>query len=142
MTFKKHLVLLLCAMLIFSCASESTEESPSTSNEASFTVIGETTESVFQLDYVGSSQTEAVTNLSDVLGITPNYLTFRQNNGLLSFYSFRDGFFTLSTLDLSNSQQNEYLDFYENIPERSVAWGTNTASHAYFAYFAGQERET
>ncbi len=103
---------------------------------ASFQVIGEDANAVYQYDYDGATTSGEVFNLTEELGVLPSYLTLRQVDDFVSFYSFSQGAFSLAQKNLNTGATTNFQDFYVNGPERSLVWGTNTLSNVFFGYFS------
>lgn len=102
---------------------------------ASFQVIGEDANSVFQYSYNAETEGGEFINLTAELGVSPDYLTLRQTDEFISFYSFSQGAFSLDIKNIRTGAFANYVDFYANGPDRSVVWGTNTLTNVFFAYF-------
>lgn len=124
------------AFCLLGCSSDNELPSDSSeSNRASFIAVGEDLDKVYQYSYDGTTDTGITSDLTNELGILPTYLTLRQQEELLSFYTFSDGLFSLALKDLSNGITETYPDFYTNVAERSVTWGTNSRTKVFFGYF-------
>lgn len=137
MEFKKLPLLFICVLFV-GCNSDDNsgaiiqEEKLSM---ASFTVIGEDESSVFQFSYDGTTEQGQLQNLTEELGATPNYLTLREVDDLISFYYFSQGAFSLILKDVYTGATASYNDFYANGQGQSVTWGINTVSNVYFGFF-------
>ncbi|MDT0606139.1 hypothetical protein [Croceitalea rosinachiae] len=124
------------ALLAMGCSSDDNviqeqEETPI----ASFQVIGEDANSVFQYAYNAENETEEFINLTTEIGVSTGYLTLRQIDEFLSFYSFSQGAFSLDIKNIRSGAVANYVDFYVDGPERSLVWGTNTLTNVFFGYF-------
>ncbi|GGD49050.1 hypothetical protein GCM10011361_14770 [Muriicola marianensis] len=91
-----------------------------------FRLIGENTDNVYRFSYdrIAGSGTE--TNLTQSLGVDPLYLTLRQVEDVVSFYSFSSGSFSLVQVNTFTGQSVAYPDFYTVTDERSITWGANS----------------
>ncbi len=128
--------LVFVAALLLGCSNDDNSSEPIQVVEpASFVVIGEDADRVYQFSYNAESDLGTTADLTGELGINSNYLTFRQPDKLISFYSFADGFFSLAQKNIETDQTINYDNFYENNPGRSIAWGTNNDSNVFFGYF-------
>ena len=132
----KKILLPLMAVFVIGCASDDAgipviEEI----DPVDFIVIGENANSVVQLTYDASSDSEQSFNLSEEINVGLDYLTLRQSGDLISFYSFADGAFSLAQKNLRTNQTNTYDDFFANSPGRSVAWGINNDTNVFFGFF-------
>lgn len=131
--------LLLWAFLainIIGCSTDDNiNEEPEQLQKASFKVIGEDANLVYLYSFDGAIETSSTDNLTEEIGILPDYLTLRQLDGLLSFYTFFQGSFSLKQKDINTGVTSSFDEFYANGPDRSVAWGTNTTNSVYFGYF-------
>ncbi|MGX1928200.1 hypothetical protein [Flagellimonas sp. 2504JD4-2] len=126
---------LAMALCLVGCSSDDQfqENSPAL-REGSFIAVGEDLDKVFQYNYNAVSETGATFDLTQELNISTNYITLRQREDLLSFYSFAEGRFSLVLKNVLTGQIDSYPDFYTNIPDRSIVWGVNDDSKAFFAY--------
>jgi hypothetical protein len=123
-------------MSIIGCSSDDNlVEEPEEIQRANFKVIGENENSVFLFSYNGGIETSSTENLTDAIGVAPGYLTLRQVDNLLSFYSFSQGAFSLAQRDIVSGASANFDDFYTNGPERSIVWGTNDVNSVFFGYF-------
>lgn len=130
-------VLLLAAMLAgFACSNDDSSIAPPPDPEiADFLVIGRDLENVYQYSFNGDSETGQLTNLTQEIGVFPNYLTLRQEDEVLSFYSFADGAISLTLIDVSTRESMVYPDVFVDNPDQSIAWGINTRSKVFFGFF-------
>ncbi len=103
---------------------------------ASFQVIGEDANKVYQYVYNGETDAGNLFDLTSDLGVLPSYLTLRQVDDFISFYSFRAGAFSLAQKNINTGATANFEDFYANGPDRAVVWGTNTLNSVFFGYFA------
>lgn len=101
----------------------------------SFSVIGFDEESVLQYDYDFNSSNSKLTNLTTELGVPLDYLTLRQTGKLISFYTFREGRFSIRLRNIETGESNVYSDFFANSVGRSVAWGINDETNVFFGFF-------
>lgn len=133
----KRLLWAVLALVAIGCSTDETDnqkEEVKVTAKADFVVIGENLENVFQYNYEASIDSGQLVDLTDQLGVLPSYLTLRQVNELLSFYSFGGGAFSLAQIDLATGARANFDSFYANGPGRSVVWGTNNLSNVFFAY--------
>ncbi len=100
-----------------------------------FMVIGEDLDKVYQFTYNAALGDGTSIDLTQELNVPSDYLTLRQKDDVLSFYSFEGGFFSLSLKNVATGQSTLYDDFYLNTPERSIAWGINDDEAVFFGYF-------
>ncbi|WP_222982852.1 hypothetical protein [Flagellimonas meishanensis] len=123
-------------LLLGGCSNDENPAPNATNAEAmAFTVIGEDLNRVFQFSYDSETKSEITIDLSQDLGVGPNYLTLRQTDDLLSFYSFSGGRFSISLKEITTGNTRVFDDFYTNTPERSITWGINNANKVFFGYF-------
>ena len=130
---------LFCAIMVIGLIGCSTDgnfiEEPEEIQNASFQVIGEDLNSVFLFSYDGDSEMSITENLTQDIGVQPDYLTFRQLGNLISFYSFFQGAFSLDQKNIATEATSNFDNFFANGPDRSVVWGTNNLSNVFFGYF-------
>jgi len=126
----------ILTLLIVGCSTDDGPiQEPEKTPNASFQVIGEDANSVFEYSYNAETEIEKLVNLTTEIDVLPNYLTLRQTDEFLSFYSFRQGAFSLDIKNVRTGAVAKYVDFYANGPSRSVVWGTNTLTNVFFGYF-------
>ncbi|WP_190810536.1 hypothetical protein [Flagellimonas sp. S3867] len=132
----KTWIWLAVAFCLAGCSSDDQlQEDTPASKKGSFVAVGEDLNKVFQYNYNAISDSGITFDLTQELGIPPTYLTLGQKEDLLSFYTFSTGAFSLATKDISTGAVNTFPSFYNNIADRSVAWGVNNETTAFFAYF-------
>lgn len=129
----------ICMMLFltFSCSKDST---PGSEEERvvlpDFRLIGENAEGVYQYTYDSSTESGAEVNLTPTLGVRPGYLTLRQVDEVVSFYSFSTGNFSLLQQNTSTGQSASYPNFYSVSDERSIIWGANSEDLIFLGYYS------
>jgi hypothetical protein len=136
MLMMKRIVMVLWVSLLCSCSKDEAEMVVEADLVPSFVLVGLDTESVYQYNYDGLEDSGETFNLSQELGMGPNYLTLRQEGEQLSFYTFSDGAFSLYQKNVLTGAINSYVDFYENTDARSIVWGTNDMASVYFGYYS------
>ncbi len=135
MNLKKYIVLAF-AMIIFGCANDDgSSDQEQLQDTASFIVIGEDIENIYQYSFEGSTETGTLVNLTQDSGVPLNYLTLREVGDIISFYSFSNGSFSLVQVDVVTGAEANYPNLLPVTADRSIAWGTNTLSNAFFGYF-------
>ncbi len=135
---KYHQLLGLCLSLVFfvSCSKDdgpgAVIEKASTPN---FKMIGEDEENIFQYSYNATQESGTQINLTQTLGLDPFYLTLRQVDEIISFYSFSAGSFSILQQNTLSGQATTYADFYTVTEERSITWGTNSEDLLFLGYY-------
>ena len=134
---KKYVLLLVCTSAIFWACSDDNEPLLEQDQTATFqmTAVGDDGQNLFQLSINSQNGDSTVTNLTEELAIDGVFLTLRQLNDELSFFSFRDGLFSWAKKDVKTNASLVLNDFYQNIEERSIVWGINSPTTIYFGYF-------
>ncbi|MEM8927911.1 MAG: hypothetical protein AAGC45_06895 [Bacteroidota bacterium] len=123
--------------LLFGCSSEMEQEPLQRfSEEYETNVVGENNGDLFLFNYKSSDSLGTVINLSENLDIRGVFLTLRQVEDELSFFSFRDGFFSLAKKNIETGENEIFPNFYEDTPIRSIVWGTTTRDDVYLGTFA------
>jgi len=136
---KYHQLLGLCLSLSFFIAC-SKDDGPGAvvemASAPNFKMIGEDAENIFQYSYNASQESGSQINLTQTLGLDPLYLTLRQVDEVVSFYSFNAGSFSILQLNTSSGQTTAYPDFYTVTEERSITWGTNSEELLFLGYYS------
>ncbi|MEZ4809969.1 MAG: hypothetical protein R2819_06380 [Allomuricauda sp.] len=122
-------------MVLAGCSSDDSGASVPSSQKVSFVAIGEDLDKVYQFSYDGNSASGTTVDLTQELGVSSNYLTLGQQGETLSFYTFRNGAFSLALKNLTTEEINIYENFYTITPEKAVTWGINNDFRAFFGYF-------
>ncbi len=132
----KHLIVLILfiAAILFSCSNDDIQETKNI-QDFNLTIIGEDLQDVYQYDYKSLNDTGTQVNLSSELGIQNNYLTLREFEGSLSFYSFSNSAISLVQKNLSTGRITSFADFYTISAERSLVWGINDENSVYFGLY-------
>lgn len=136
---KYHQLLGLCLYLtlFISCSKD---DGPGTvveiASTPNFKMIGEDEENIFQYNYNATQESGSQINLTQTLGLDPLYLTLRQVEEVISFYSFSAGSFSILQQNTLSGQSNTYPDFYTVTEERSITWGTNSEDLLFLGYYS------
>lgn len=133
----KRVLYAFLALIVIGCSSDDmgSNQENQDPTAADFVVIGEDLDKVYQFNYDAASESGQTFDLSQDLGIGTNYLTLREIDDFLSFYTFAGGSFSLAQKDVFTGATANFDNFYSNVPERSLAWGTNTFTNVIFGYF-------
>lgn len=97
--------------------------------------IGEDGQNLYQFSINTAVGDTLTTNLSEELSIDGFFLTLRQVGDEVSFFSFSGGFFSWSKKDVVTGAVQILDDFYEDTPERSIVWGTNSENTIYLGHY-------
>jgi hypothetical protein len=132
---KRILLLLTLWLSVSSCSKDDSDiiQEPTVIPDVSF--IGVDNENTYFYDFRAETEQGERANLTSELGLGPNFLTLRQSEQELSFYTFNSGKFSLLKKNLESSVTNTYIDFYTNTDQRSIVWGINTKSYVYFGFY-------
>mgnify|MGYP003649649679 FL=1 len=120
--------------LLFSCSNDDVQETENI-QDLNLTIIGEDLQDVYQYNFESLNNIETQINLSSELGIQNNYLTLREFEGSLSFYSFSNGAISLTQKNLATGRITSFPDFYTISAERSLVWGINDENSVYFGLY-------
>lgn len=134
----KRLLLPLFAIFILGCSTDDIETvvpADVPPEIADFKVVGLDLDNVYLYTFNGETELFNQQNLTETSNIAPGYLTLRENEGLLSFYYFSDGAFSVIFEDTVSGISTTFNDFFANTAGRSVAWGINDATNVYFGFF-------
>ncbi len=136
MNISSKVLVALCLMLSFSCSKDSLSSQGDVSGEAiNFVAIGEDAETVYQYRFSAATNTGTLSNLTQEQGIKNQYITIREVDDVLSFYSFSGGNYTLVQLDVETKSNRVYENFYQESDKRSILWGTDNANNVYMGFF-------
>lgn len=130
-----HSGVLWCILFIVSACSSDDMDFQEMPKDFKVTLIGEDLSSVYQYDYDHATNQGIQTNLSTELGVSNSYLTLRQLNETLSFFSFSNNAISLFQKDLITSKVKTYPEFYNITAERSLVWGLTNEDSVYFGLF-------
>ena len=132
----KNWIWTLPIIVLVGCSTDNISGDENRANRAlEFTAIGIDAESVYQLSHDASLESQNVIDLTGQLGVGPDFLTLRQFDDLISFYSFSGGRFSIYQKEIASGNTTILEDFYTNTPQRAVTWGINDATNVYFGYF-------
>lgn len=127
---------LTLALCLIGCSSDDPQtEAGDTPQVRSFVAVGEDLENVYQFSFDAATETGSSISLTSELGVVPNYLTLRQIEDFLSFYTFSNGSFSLATKSLGSGIVGNNPDFYTATSDKSITWGINSEDKVYFGYF-------
>jgi hypothetical protein len=127
----------LLVSLLTSCVGN--DDGPPTepvSQIPDFRVLGEDTGSILQYTYSASASQGNLINLTRTLNVPRQFITLRQVNELLTFYSFASGNFSAIQFNTETGESRSFDNFYTNSPEHSVIWGANSESKLFLGYYS------
>ncbi|QLG45368.1 hypothetical protein [Costertonia aggregata] len=129
--------LLFYILLSSACSKDNANDKNGPQNEriANFTVIGEDAENVYEYVFNANQGNGSLTDLSQEADIARGYLTLRELNGVLSFFNFSNGNFTLTQRNVITGAVKVSENFYSDVPERAILWGTNTTDKAFIGTY-------
>lgn len=131
----KVLLLAVMATCIIGCSTDQAIVEEQTNQSVRFTVIGEDAEGLFEFRHNSELGTTDLIDLSAELDINGVFLTLRQVENIISYYSFSGGNFSIALKDIENGDVRIFSDFYANSTERSVVWGTNSKETVHFGFY-------
>ncbi|PIB28633.1 hypothetical protein [Maribacter sp. 4G9] len=135
-TFVKFFsISIFCGFLLLISCNKDSSENPTIDEAINLTLIGEDLDKVYQYDYNSETDEGFQTDLSSELGISNDYLTLRQLNDKLSFFSLSNGAISLHQKDLVSSGITTYTEFYTITTERSLVWGFSNDNSVYFGLY-------
>lgn len=133
-------LVLAWAGLFWGCSADDSDPGPGPGDADSmvpdFLALGEDLEHVYLYSYSQDNETERVIDLSEEQEVFPSFLTVRQYDEVLTFYSFFEGRFSAEQRNLSTGSTQSLPNVYEVSNDQSVIWGTNTSSHMFFGYYS------
>jgi hypothetical protein len=133
--YKRLIVLVLSTtVFLFSCSNNDVEVIENI-QDFNLTIIGEDAQEVYQYEYESVNNAGNQINLSSQLGIQNNYLTLREFQGSLSFYSFSNSAISIIQKNLATGRITSFPNFYTISAERSLVWGINDENSVYFGLY-------
>ncbi len=131
----KVFFLLVTIILMIGCSKDENFVEEPVSESVNFTVIGQNAENLFEYRYDSGSTPLDVVNLSSELGIEGNFLTLRQVENTMSYYSFSGGDFSLAFKDMNTGKVDLFPRFFTNSIENSIVWGTNSKETVHLGFY-------
>ncbi len=141
MKIKNLFLLSIWMLLALACTKD--DDSPPKETPISalnFKIIGEDTENVFQYSHASTPENVELINLSQENGIERGYISLRQTEDLVTFYSFSDGEFSAVQRNVVTGESNAFFEFYSASLDKSTTWGINSREEAFFGFFPGTTR--
>lgn len=128
---------ILFLMLTVGCSNDDTasDDDDNRAEPIGLTAIGADGNALYQFTKGDTQDVGEIRNLSNELGLGPDYLTLRQVGNTLSFYTFNQGSFSLFQKNVATGGVQTYIDFYANTSARSIVWGTNDEDTVFFGYY-------
>ena len=126
MTPKNLLSYLLIALLFWHCSDDDigSVDVPISGNTPDFQLIAEDENNIYFYDYDSESDKGEAFNLTQENNVDRFYITLRQVEDVISFFSLIDGSFSLLQKNLSDQSTSAFENFLAISSERSIVWGT------------------
>ncbi len=123
--------------LLLSCSKDDDPQDLEPSSKIpDFALLGEDIEDVFLYNYNASPDQGDIVNLTGESNVSRQYLTLRQVDDLLTFYSFSSGNFSAVQRNVTTGENKTWDDFYTVSEERSIIWGANSESQLFLGFFS------
>lgn len=135
MNFKIYLTAFIGLCLI-SCSSDDDFIEEPNVESFSFTAIGQDSESLLEFTYNSETEQSQLVNLTSQLEINGFFLTLRQVERTMSYYSFFNGSFSLALKDMDTGAIDLLPEITINSIDKSIAWGTNSKETVHFGFFS------
>ncbi len=138
MKIEKFYLLAIIMAFLWGCSSDdnSIAEAETEDSIPAFELIGEDESSIYRYQYDPFSETGSTANLSQEDNVARNYITLRQVNEVLSFFSLSAGSFSLVQKNLLNNSATAVDDFISISPERSIIYGATSETQILMAYYS------
>ncbi len=137
MKYKPVVGAVFVVLLLISCVgNDDNPVSDTVSMVPDFTVLGEDSAHIYQYRYEAASGNKTIINLTDEFLVPRQFITLRQVDQLLTFYSFSDDNFSAIQTNVTTGESQVFENFYTRDPERSVIWGANSESKLFMAYYS------
>ncbi len=137
MKYRTLLWWLLLAPFLTACVgNDDNPPADPISKTPDFTVLGEDTANILHYAYSAATGQGTLINLTESFNVPRQFITLRQVNKLLTFYSFASGNFTALQFNSVTGDSKSYENFYANNPERSVIWGANSENKLFMGYYS------
>lgn len=130
-----HLGILWCILSLGAACSSDDMILKEDLKDFDVTLIGEDLNSVYQYDYAHATREGVQSNLSREMGISNSYLTLRQLDKTVSFFTFSNNAISLFQKDLVTEAVATYPEFYNITSERSLVWGMTNEDSVYFGLY-------
>ena len=101
-----------------------------------FQIIGEDENSIFLYTSTEDPDEGSILNLSEFSGVNRQYLTLRQTDNLVSFYTFASDNFSVVFHDVGTNSNASYPNFYTVSDERAITWGSNSEDEIYLGFYS------
>lgn len=140
MGFRKIFWVLSLGIGLLGCSNDDVatpEESDSKTPD--FIVVGEDDTNIYEFNYTASAGDGQLINLTQENDVARQYLTLRQAEDLLTFYSFSSGSFTAIQKNLTTGNSIVIDNFYTSSSDRSIIWGTNSRDRIFLGYYSPRE---
>ena len=132
-----YLPAIIMAFLL-GCSSDdnSPAEAETEDSIPAFELIGEDESNIYRYQYDPVSETGSTSNLTQEDNVDRNYITLRQVNEVLSFFSLSAGSFSLVQKNLLNNSSSAVDDFISISGERSIIYGATTETQILMANYS------
>ena len=134
---KFFLFTLLAAFLFWNCSNDDMdgEEMEISNDIPDFQIIAEDETSIFLYSYDAMSEEGNTANLTLEDNVDRNYITLRQVGAVISFFSLRDGSFSLLQKNVDDQSTRAIDDFIAVSSERSIIWGAVSENQVLMANY-------
>ena len=115
----------LAALFFWNCSNDDMngEELEASNDIPDFQIIAEDETNIFWYTYEAMSEQGNTVNLTLEDNVDRNYISLRQVGDVISFFSLRDGSFSLLQKNVNDQSTRSIEDFISVSPERSIIWG-------------------
>ena len=138
MKIKTLIGVLLFAFFLINCDKndDETEQVNLEVGIPDFQMIGEDGDSIYWYVYDADEESATAVNLSQEDQLDRLYISLRQTNEVLSFFSLIQGSFSLQQKNTQNGSTLSVENFISVTGERSIIWGTTSESQIMMAYYS------
>ncbi len=137
----KNFFLLVFVLFLCGCSNDSPSsgtDNPLVSVVPDFKVLGADLSNMYQFNYSADAESGQTVNLTSENAIGNQFLTLRQVEEVLTFYTFAFGSFSAIQRNLETGEFRTLQDIYTVQDDRSVIWGANSGETIFFGYYSPQ----
>ena len=99
-------------------------------------IIGEDEDNIYLYSRSDTNKEGSILNLSELSGVNRQYITLRQTEDLVSFFSFASDNFSVVIHNVADNTALSYPNFYTVADERAITWGSNSDNQIFLGFYS------